>query len=135
MSKEPAIGNRDELRERVLAELKHAYFNSTTDNLALRNGVTENRDHALPTLEGKADTIMAAIDAYTIEAEKRAELRGRLDEITTTTQRLSDLERRIGFGQMVKHIKAGNSSWDLYVPEREAELKAQLNNLNTKEGE
>lgn len=49
------------LKEAILSSIKHAYYNSLTDDVALKNGVIPNKNHALKILEYKADEIMEFI--------------------------------------------------------------------------
>lgn len=67
----------DELREAILANLKHAYFNAKTDTVALQNGVIPNQNHALGILNNKADDLMVLISQY----GDRREREGRLNEV------------------------------------------------------
>lgn len=56
--------NRKQLRKIVIANLKHAYFNAMTDDVAIKNGLIPGRNHVLTVLEFKADDIMDAVDKY-----------------------------------------------------------------------
>ena len=53
MSKEQQDSKSDNLRDAILANLKHAYFNAKTDTIALENGLIPNHNHALGILENK----------------------------------------------------------------------------------
>lgn len=50
-----------DLRTNILDHLKHSYYTAKTDEVALKNGVVPNLDHAIVTLNNKADMIMERI--------------------------------------------------------------------------
>ena len=54
--------SQSELRDAILANLKHAYFNAKTDTIALENGLIPNHNHALGILENKTDDLMQIIN-------------------------------------------------------------------------
>jgi hypothetical protein len=76
-SKEAAVTpHDDELKEKILDYLKHAYFNSTTDTMAGITSGLHNRSHAVPVLENYADEIVAAIKRLYLPRQKVVEAIG-----------------------------------------------------------
>ncbi|NIL77137.1 hypothetical protein [Rhodococcus sp. B10] len=109
----------DELREVILANLKHAYFNAKTDNVALSNGLIPNQNHALGILENKADDLMQLIK----QRESQVALEARVAEI----QYLNDEYQEDAQDWMRDHTGYTTAMipMDSYI-KRKKELEAQL---------
>lgn len=97
----------DELREAILANLKHAYFNAKTDTVALQNGVIPNQNHALGILNNKADDLMLLINQY-----------GDLREHVGRLGMLDELEKSIYGNKMVSAVIAEEYR-EITVPAKE----------------
>lgn len=111
---------KDELRRVTEEQMVNVFKLGMLDQMGQKN-----KPDPMPALKEALANVLKAIDAYTIEAEKRAELKGRHAELNRAfidnpppIPDEIDLERY----------------WDEYYERRDAELHAQLHNLNTKEG-